>query len=84
MMKYIMPTHVSWFMYQYPNVFFNYYHRIKDSDTYKAFSCLLQPSSVLCHLRMVLEMTENANRIPQIQGVVRTLIHRAGSTVSDL
>ena len=34
-----MQTHLSWFMYQYSNVF-NYYHMIKDFDTYlQSFSC---------------------------------------------
>ena len=51
-------------MLQYSNVF-NHYHRIKNLDTYKAFGCILQPSSVWRHLWMVLEMIGNANGIHQ-------------------
>ena len=46
---------------QYSNV--NYYHRKKCFDAYKAFGCLLPPSSVWRHLWMVLETTGNANEI---------------------
>ena len=39
-------------------------HRIKCFDIYQEFGCLLPPSSVWCHLWMVLYMTWKANGIP--------------------